>query len=68
MNAELREYECEYYKLAAHPRSCFFCQHCIDIFFDYTNGPYMFICDADTDTLVGLNGECKYFAEIAAHG
>ena len=24
---------------------CLFCQHCTDWFYDYTNGPYAFICD-----------------------
>lgn len=26
----------------AHKNSCLFCKHCTDIFYDYTNGPYMF--------------------------
>ena len=33
----------------AHKNSCLFCKHCTDIFYDYTNGPYMFFCD------LGLN-------------
>ena len=24
---------------------CVFCKHCTDLFWDYTNGPYMFTCD-----------------------
>lgn len=24
---------------------CFFCKHCTDIYWDYTNGPYMCCCD-----------------------
>lgn len=23
---------------------CAFCKYCTDIFWDYTNGPYMFLC------------------------
>lgn len=26
-------------------KHCAFCDHCTDIFFDYTNGPYMFLCE-----------------------
>lgn len=26
---------------------CAFCRHCTDLFYDYTNGPYLFICDKD---------------------
>lgn len=59
-----REYECEYYKVKAHPRSCFFCYNCTEIFFDYTNGPYMFICDVKCDTHDGLLGLCKQFSEM----
>ena len=28
---ELREYKCEYYRLRAHPKSCFFCDVDSDI-------------------------------------
>lgn len=30
---------------------CVFCKHCTDLFYDYTNGPYMFTCDKG----LGLN-------------
>ena len=56
-----REYKCEYYSLKAHPRSCFFCDNCPDIFFDYTNGPYMFMCIKEADTEAGLLGKCNQF-------
>lgn len=26
-----------------NPKDCIFCDHC-DVFWDYTNGPYMLIC------------------------
>jgi hypothetical protein len=43
---ELKELECEsgitYMLPKAH---CAFCKHCTDLFYDYTNGPYMFICE-----------------------
>ena len=57
----MKEYKCEYYSVQAAENSCFFCQHCTDIFFDYTNGPYMFICDEDADTTKGYDGQCKLF-------
>lgn len=28
---------------------CVFCKHCKDLFWDYTNGPYMFMCDKDCE-------------------
>jgi hypothetical protein len=58
-------YECDYYKCDAHPRGCFFCKHCTDVWFDYTNGPYMFFCekhDGENDpTPQGIRGKCKMF-------
>ena len=54
----MKEYKCEYYSVQAAENSCFFCQHCTDIFFDYTNGPYMFLCDEDADTRKGCDGQC----------
>ena len=57
----MKEYKCEYYSVQVAENSCFFCQHCTDIFFDYTNGPYMFICDKDADTMKGYDGQCKLF-------
>ena len=26
-------------------KHCVFCNHCTDIFWDYTNGPYIVLCD-----------------------
>lgn len=59
---ELREYKCEYYSLRAHAKSCFFCDHCTDIFFD-SDGPYMFLCDIAGDVHSGLSGTCEGFYE-----
>lgn len=63
----MKEYKCEYYSVQKAENSCFFCQHCTDIFFDYTNGPYMFICDEDADTIKGCDGQCKLFKEDKIH-
>jgi hypothetical protein len=38
-------YECDDYACMAHPNGCFFCEHLTDVFWDYTCGPYMFICE-----------------------
>ena len=59
-----RKFECDNGRTyLCHPRSCFFCEHCVEIIWDYTNGPYMFPCDADGDTHIGLQGECDKFKE-----
>ena len=54
----MKEYKCEYYSVMVPERSCFFCQHCTDIFFDYTHGPYLLLCTAN-----GLKGKCNLFKE-----
>lgn len=43
--------------------SCVFCEHC-DVFWDYTNGPYLFLCNADCNTEHGLSGQCEIFKEL----
>lgn len=43
--------------------SCVLCKH-HDYIWDYTNGPYMFMCDLDLDPKDGLAGECIRFEEI----
>ena len=65
-----KEFKGEGYSVMAHPKSCFFCEHCTDIFYDYTNGPYMFFCDLtedgeDTTDRInkGLKGSCNNFKE-----
>lgn len=51
------------YTVLAHPQSCFFCQHLTDIFYDYTNGPYGFVCDLEGDIETGMHGVCPDFKE-----
>lgn len=44
--AELKLYKSGNGLIYRMPKNhCVFCEHCTDIFYDYTNGPYMFICD-----------------------
>lgn len=61
--SDLRKYECEYYSLMAPERCCLFCVSCTDVFFDYTNGPYMFMCERDGDTDEGMKGTCRLFID-----
>lgn len=43
---KLKPYVCENGRVYILPSNhCVFCRHCTDIFYDYTNGPYMFMCD-----------------------
>ena len=41
-------------------KDCLFCKHCTDIFWDYTNGIYMIICDLGEET---FKENCRYFEE-----
>lgn len=44
----IKPFKCENGKNYIFPEEhCVFCKYCTDIFWDYTNGPYMFICDVD---------------------
>ena len=68
---KLREYILEDlpncgFRILTLPNTCFFCEKCTDIFWDYSNGPYMFTCEEeqkiDVDLVKeGLIGDCKYF-------
>lgn len=57
------------YSVWAPEKSCCFCKNCTDIWYDYTNGPYMFHCvkaeesddKEDTLTPLGYEGKCGYF-------
>ncbi len=43
---------------------CLFCRNCSDVWWDYTNGPYMFNCIIDNDlTEKGCLGKCENFDE-----
>lgn len=47
----------------APEKSCCFCKHCTDIFYDFTHGPYLFICDLNCNTETAFKDECSYFEE-----
>lgn len=59
----MKLYECEFYSVMAHERSCLFCNHCTDVFWDYENGPYMFLCDEGGDADAASRGDCPRFVE-----
>ena len=42
------KWTCESGKEYFAPKNhCVFCNHCIDIFYDFSNGPYLFICNIE---------------------
>lgn len=41
------------------PPSCLICEHCTDIYTDYTNGPYMIICALHYEN--EIEAGCKHF-------
>lgn len=48
-------------KYVARINGCMFCAHCTDIFWDYSNGIYMHICDINGDPEIGMSGNCPDF-------
>lgn len=40
---------------------CLFCEHCHDYFYDYSSGPYLFLCDLDNG---GDYKNCDDFKEV----
>ena len=41
-----KPFECENGHTYLFPsKHCVFCKYCKDLLYDYTNGPYMFLCD-----------------------
>jgi hypothetical protein len=62
-DSEMKVFEGECYTVKAHERSCFFCKHCTDIFYDYTHGPYLLFCDIDCDIESAFKGQCDKFED-----
>ena len=62
---ETKLYECDNGKVYRFPKThCVFCKHCTDLFYDYTNGPYMFICDFDLEpNITETTCECEKFED-----
>ena len=41
----MKDFECANGRVYKFPENhCAFCEHCRDIIYDYTNGPYCFLC------------------------
>lgn len=63
----MRKYTCEdniaSVTVLAPDKSCLFCKHCTDVYWDYTNGPYLLCCDKNLDIKAGSKGKCKDFEE-----
>lgn len=47
----------------AFENSCVFCEHG-DVFWDYTNGPYLIRCGIYCNTEHGMSGQCGAYKEI----
>lgn len=47
----------------APDKSCCFCKHCTDIFYDFTHGPYLFMCDLERDAEKAFENTCANFEE-----
>lgn len=47
----------------APDKSCCFCKHCTDIFYNFTHGPYLFICELECGTESAFENECACFEE-----
>lgn len=45
----------------ARSDGCMFCKHLSDVYWDFTNGIYMIICEHYRDIEKGLAGKCKLF-------
>lgn len=68
-NIKLKEFQCQdgllkgrKYKLPS--TACVFCNHCTDLFWDFSHGIYALFCDKDIDyrSIYGnVKGECKMF-------
>ena len=43
-------------------KHCVFCSHCSDVFYDYSNGPYLCLCTKDNDTNLWSN--CSDFDDV----
>ena len=54
----MKEFKCDNGRTYLLPdRHCAFCANCTDLFYDFTNGPYLFICNAEHEYADG----CEHF-------
>lgn len=58
----MNEFKCDNgHTYIVKDKSCLVCGHCTDVFWDYTNGPYLVICELH-DELIS-DGTCKDYIE-----
>ncbi len=43
--------------------ACPFCKYCTMVY-DYTHGPYLFLCDKNGDVSKAFEGKCKLYERI----
>lgn len=59
-----RLFDCDNGKVyVVQGNGCLFCDHCTDVFYDFTHGPYMEICGLGLNTQEGMAGKCRNFSE-----
>lgn len=59
----MKKFSCPEYTVFAPEKCCLFCSYNSDVFYDYTNGPYMFLCNEGDGELVWGIKECSKFKE-----
>ena len=58
----MKEYKCSNgHTYIVKDKSCLVCGHCTDVFWDYTNGPYLAICELHDELI--CDGTCKDYIE-----
>ena len=59
----MRIFKCENgFEYKCSDTACVFCDHCTDIFYDYTHGPYLLLCELHDQALNNGSG-CEHFIE-----
>lgn len=59
----MKTYNCGLFKYTLPDHACVFCKHCTDVFYDYSGGIYMLICDKENDVDGNISGKCREFEE-----
>lgn len=62
--SDWRTIEGDFGTVQVPPRSCLLCDYCTDVYWDYTNGPYLAICCRKDTVIIGeLKVDCPMFKE-----
>ena len=51
--------------MCENDKACVFCDHCADIFWDFSNGIYGIVCELCEEP---INDNCIYFVEEQNYG